>query len=66
MKPSLLESSKKAFERVTRSTRMEEEMISKPWKVGDDDSYSTRRKNVPCYDKLFCKIRISAALTRHL
>jgi hypothetical protein len=33
----------------------------------DDDSYSRRRTNVSCYDRKFvCKIRISAALTRHL
>jgi hypothetical protein len=49
------------------STRMKEEMVSKPWKVDDDDSYSIRSTNVSCYDRKFvCKIKKSAALTRHL
>lgn len=48
------------------STRMEEEMFSKPRKVDDDNSYSICRTNVSCYDRKFvCKIRLSAALTRN-
>ena len=65
--PSLLEWSMKVFEVAKlASTRMEEEMFSKPRKVDDDNSYSICRTNVSCYDRKFvCKIRLSAALTRN-